>query len=91
MAPTPSVSNFGPGSGSGLGELLAELQSYGVRVEDGIQARRGGAGPSDAGMIRVEGVPVTFPFTADYVAESPYVLRREAEEDWARGDDYEQR
>ncbi|HEX9316294.1 MAG TPA: hypothetical protein VGA71_12920, partial [Actinomycetota bacterium] len=62
-------------SGPELGELLAELQSYGVRVEDTIQARRGGAGPSDAGMIRVEGVPVTFPFTADYVADSPYVLR----------------
>src|SRR5260370_42265999 len=84
LAPTPSGSSSGPNSGSrsgsGLGELLAELQSYGVRVEDGIQARRGGAGPSDAGMIRVEGVPVTFPFTADYVAESPYVLRREEAE-----------
>ena len=62
-------------SGPELGELLAQLQSYGVRVEDDIQARRGGAGPSDAGMIRVEGIPVTFPFTADYVADSPYVLR----------------
>jgi hypothetical protein len=56
-----------------------------VRVEDTIQARRGGAGPSDAGMIRVEGVPVTFPFTADYVAESPYVLRPEGPEDGAGG------
>jgi radical SAM protein (TIGR04043 family) len=80
LAPTPSGSGSGSSSGPGLGELLAELQSYGVRVEDAIQARRGGAGPSDAGMIRVEGVPVTFPFTADYVAESPYVLRREGAE-----------
>ena len=77
MATTPS--------GPALGELLAELQSYGVRVEDTIQARSGGAGPSDAGMIRVEGVPITFPFTADYVAESPYVLRPEGSEEGAGG------
>jgi radical SAM protein (TIGR04043 family) len=63
--------------GPELGRLLAELQSYGVRVEEPINGRRGGAGPSDAGMIRVEGVQVTFPFTADYVAESPYVLKAE--------------
>jgi radical SAM protein (TIGR04043 family) len=67
-------------SGPALGELLAELQSYGVRVEDTIQARSGGAGPSDAGMIRVEGVAVTFPFTADYVADSPYTLRPEGDD-----------
>jgi radical SAM protein (TIGR04043 family) len=71
-------------SGPELGELLAEIQSRGVRVEDTIQARSGGAGPSDAGMIRVEGVAITFPFTADYVAESPYVLRPDGDDGgWA--------
>ena len=66
--------------GPELGRLLSELQSYGVRVEEPIGGRRGGAGPSDAGMIRVEGIQVTFPFTADYVADSPYVLKAEDSE-----------
>jgi radical SAM protein (TIGR04043 family) len=60
-----------------LGGLLTELQTHGVRVEEPVEARRGGAGPSDAGMIRVEGVPVTVPVTAAYVAGSPYSMRRE--------------
>jgi radical SAM protein (TIGR04043 family) len=66
-------------AGPELGRLISELQSYGVRVEEHIEARSGGAGPSDAGMIRVEGVQVTFPFGAEYVAQSPFVLRPEGE------------
>ncbi|HWO71807.1 MAG TPA: MSMEG_0568 family radical SAM protein [Actinomycetota bacterium] len=71
-----------------VGRLIIELQSLGVRVEDGgLEGRRGGAGPSDAGMIWVEGVPVTFPFAAEYVARSPFVLRPDGD-GWAlyRGD-----
>jgi radical SAM protein (TIGR04043 family) len=60
-----------------LGELLTELQSSGVRIDEPVEARRGGAGPSDAGMIHVEGVPVTVPVTAAYVAGSPFSMRRE--------------
>ena len=63
--------------------LLVELQSLGVRVEDeragpdapGVQSRRGGAGPSDAGFLWVRGLPLTVPMHAGYVAHSPYVLR----------------
>lgn len=65
--------------GPGLGKLVVELQSYGVRVEEEIEGRRGGAGPSDSGMIFVEGIPVTFPFSAEYVSESPFLLRHEGE------------
>lgn len=61
-----------------LGSLVAELQSYGARVErGGVEGRQAGAGPSDAGMIWVEGMRVTFPFTADYVSRSPFVLRED--------------
>lgn len=60
-----------------LGRLLVELQRYGVQVEESIGARSGGAGPSDAGMMWVEGIPVTFPFAAEFVANSPFVLREE--------------
>jgi radical SAM protein (TIGR04043 family) len=62
-----------------LGRLITELQSKGLRVERPFEARRGGAGPADAGMIWVEGIAVTVPVGADYVAGSPFVLRREDE------------
>jgi radical SAM protein (TIGR04043 family) len=58
-----------------LGSIIAELQSRGARIERDIGGRRGGAGPSDAGMVWVDGIRVTFPFTADYVESSPFVLR----------------
>ncbi len=64
-------------SGLELAQLIAELQSYGVRVAESVEGRRGGAGPSDAAMVWIEGVPVTFPFVADYVSASPFVLRPE--------------
>ncbi|HEX2373448.1 MAG TPA: MSMEG_0568 family radical SAM protein [Actinomycetota bacterium] len=62
-----------------LGQLITELQSRGLRVERPFETRRGGAGPADAGMIWVEGVAVTVPVGAGYVAGSPFVLRREDE------------
>jgi hypothetical protein len=65
-------------SGPALGRLIIELQSRGVRVEEPqVEGRKGGAGPSDAGMIWVEGTAVTFPFISDYVTESPFSLRPE--------------
>jgi radical SAM protein (TIGR04043 family) len=62
-----------------LGQLITELQSKGLRVERPFETRRDGAGPADAGMIWVEGVAVTVPVGASYVAGSPFVLRREDE------------
>ena len=59
--------------------LVVELQSLGVRVEDetggGVQGRRGGAGPSDAGFLWVRGLPLTVPMHAEYAQRSPYTLR----------------
>ncbi len=60
-----------------FGRLLTELQSYGVRVEDRVEARKAGAGPADAGMVYIEGTPVTFPFISEFVADSPFVIRHE--------------
>lgn len=79
---------MGAGDGGGtnvepdLGKLLVELQRYGVQVEDSIGARTGGAGPSDAGMMWVEGIPVTFPFGAEFVATSPFILRNDDGSGW---------
>jgi radical SAM protein (TIGR04043 family) len=67
----------GPAQRPSLGRLLVELQRYGVSVEEPAGGRRGGAGPADAGMVWIEGIPVTFPFAAEYVAESPFALRQE--------------
>jgi radical SAM protein (TIGR04043 family) len=60
-----------------LGRLFAELQSEGARVEGEVGGRTGGAGPSDAGMVLVEGVPLTFPFLSHYATTSRFVLRQE--------------
>ena len=60
---------------AGLAALITQLQSTGLRVEVPIEARAGGAGPADAGMLWVDGVPVTLPTAAGYVADSPFVLR----------------
>ncbi len=63
---------------AGLAQLITELQSRGVRMEREVVAtRRGGAGPSDSGMLWIEDVAVTVPTDAPWVAASPYVLREE--------------
>ncbi len=62
---------------SDLGQLITDLQSFGLRTEMAIEARRGGAGPADTGLVWIEGVPVTVPVSAGYVNQSPYVLRHE--------------
>jgi radical SAM protein (TIGR04043 family) len=66
-----------------LHSVLAELQSLGVRVEkDALtEARSGGAGPSDAGMMWVEGIPVTFPHSSGFVSSSPFSIWKE-EDGW---------
>jgi len=61
-----------------LRTLAVELQSLGVRTthpDEGPGATRaGGAGPSDAGFIWMDGAPLTVPVHGDYVASSPYEL-----------------
>lgn len=61
-----------------LQTLAVELQSLGVRTTGGAAAaetRRGGAGPSDAGFMWLDGSPVTVPVHAEYAIRSPYELR----------------
>lgn len=57
--------------------LAVELQSLGVRTTVPTapgDTRAGGAGPSDAGFLWVDGAPLTVPVHGDYVAKSPYEL-----------------
>ena len=62
---------------SRVSELILELQERGIAVKGPLERRPGGAGPSDAGMIWVEGTPVTVPVDAAYVANTPYSMERE--------------
>ena len=57
--------------------LAVELQSLGVRTSVPSapgDTRAGGAGPSDAGFLWVDGAPLTVPVHGDYVSRSPYEL-----------------
>jgi radical SAM protein (TIGR04043 family) len=57
-----------------IAALIMDLQSVGLRLETALEtARKGGAGPSDSGMLWIEGVPVTVPPSDT----SPYALRAE--------------
>src|ERR1700754_2217170 len=54
--------------------LIMDLQSVGLRLETRLETtRKGGAGPTDSGMLWIEGVPVTVPPRDT----SPYALRAE--------------
>jgi radical SAM protein (TIGR04043 family) len=62
---------------AGLAELIIELQSVGLRMEARIENREGGAGPTDSGMLWIEGVPATVPIRSKQARSSPYVLKSE--------------
>ena len=57
-------------------ELISELQSLGLRLDDpaaGAQSRRGGAGPSDHKAVTVDGHTVMIPVHTAGAWSSPYV------------------
>lgn len=59
---------------TGVAALIMDLQSVGLRLETRLETtRKGGAGPTDSGMLWIEGVPVTVPPRDT----SPYALRAE--------------
>ena len=60
-----------------LAALITDLQSCGLRVETAVERRSGGAGPSDSGLIWIEGVAATVPTGTAWSETSPYVLREE--------------
>jgi hypothetical protein len=58
-----------------IAALITDLQSRGLRVESPVERRSGGAGPSDSGLLWIEGVAVTVPTGTAWADRSPYVLR----------------
>ncbi len=63
--------------GRRIADLVGELQARGIRINTPFERRPGGAGPSDAGMIWVEGTPLTVPVDSGFVALTPYALEAE--------------
>ena len=61
------------------GELIAELQSAGIRVPDSITGRKGGAGPAEGRAFLLNDLAVHIPIAAAYVANSPFELRSQRE------------
>jgi radical SAM protein (TIGR04043 family) len=57
--------------------LITDLQSRGLRVETPVERRCGGAGPSDSGLLWIEGIAATVPTGTAWADASPYVLREE--------------
>ncbi|MFC4947277.1 MSMEG_0568 family radical SAM protein [Pseudonocardia sp. GCM10023141] len=63
-----------PTDSSAIAGLIMDLQSVGLRIETELEtSRKGGAGPTDSGMLWIEGVPVTVPPSTT----SPYSLKAE--------------
>ena len=58
-------------------QLITELQSHGLKVEQGIGSagRKGGAGPSDHKAVTVDGTTVMVPTFNSTAAQSPYSVR----------------
>jgi radical SAM protein (TIGR04043 family) len=78
MASSPSVlAQDSPRPLDALGDLILDLQTRGLRLEASSERRLGGAGPSDSGMLWIEGIAITAPSDNSIAASSPYVLRAE--------------
>ncbi len=60
-----------------LADLVLRLQSEGLRAPSPVEGRSGGAGPSDVGMLWVDGVALTLDTDAARVGRSPFELRAE--------------
>ena len=58
-----------------VAELVLRLQSEGLRLEVATEGRKGGAGPSDVGMIWVEDLALTLDTDPGRVRHSPFELR----------------
>ena len=55
--------------------LPRSLQSLGLRLEESILKRKGGAGPAEGGTIVVAGRAISVPTESPYVGRSPYDLK----------------
>lgn len=59
-------------------DIITEIQSLGIRVNEEMTGRRGGAGPAEGRAFLINDIPITAPISGHYVARSPYTLEEEA-------------
>src|SRR5262249_14918273 len=78
-ADADGMPSAGPSTHIDISTLILDLQARGLRLETTLERRTGGAGPTDSGMLWVEGFPTTVPTDNAIAARSPYVLRSEDE------------
>jgi radical SAM protein (TIGR04043 family) len=65
--------------GEDLSDLVLRLQSEGLRAHGLVDGRIGGAGPSDVGMLWVDGVALTLNADDRRAPDSPFELRPEGD------------
>jgi radical SAM protein (TIGR04043 family)/putative N-acetyltransferase (TIGR04045 family) len=63
---------------SEAGQIIAGVQSLGIRVQEEMLARAGGAGPAEGGALYLGGFPVNAPIQSPFAQESPYSINRES-------------
>jgi len=59
--------------------LTASLQSTGVKIQNPIRQRKGGAGPADGITIILNGRSINVSVSGNYVSQSPYSIQLENE------------
>ena len=59
--------------------LTTSLQSTGVKIQNPIQQRKGGAGPADGITIILNGRSINVSVSGNYVSQSPYSIQLENE------------
>jgi radical SAM protein (TIGR04043 family)/putative N-acetyltransferase (TIGR04045 family) len=70
-----------------LRRIVTELQGLGLRIENEILSRRGGAGPAEGGNILIGGRPVSVPVASPFVCASPFRLEKNERGFWISRDD----
>ncbi|HZQ26441.1 MAG TPA: MSMEG_0568 family radical SAM protein [Acidimicrobiales bacterium] len=68
-----------PVQSTDLADLVLRLQAQGLRTPAPVAGRTGGAGPSDVGMVWVDGVALTLDTDQGRAATSPFELHPEDE------------
>ena len=66
-----------------VAELVLRLQAEGLRTGTTVEGRRGGAGPSDVGMLWVDEFPVTLDTDPARTAQSPFEIHADDDGEFA--------
>ncbi len=57
-------------------DIITEIQSLGIHVNNEIIGRKDGAGPAEGRAFLINGAPVNVPISAEYISKSPFSLKK---------------